>query len=32
MNDLPGLVPELDVSDLAASHHFYVDLIGFHEL
>ena len=32
MNDLPGLVPELDVSDLAASHHFYVGLIGFHEL
>jgi len=25
----PGLIPELDVSDFAASMHFYVDIFGF---
>ena len=29
---MPAIAPELDVSDLAANHRFYVDLIGFHEL
>ena len=32
MTDTPGVVPELDVSDLAVSLQFYVDLIGFREL
>ena len=32
MDDVPALVPELDVSDLEASRAFYVDLVGFVEL
>ena len=30
--EFPALVPELDVTDLARSRRFYVDLVGFTEL